>query len=152
MVNSNNAEKYGNKVRTRVCGILIQEHKILLLNHTGLNPENTFWSPPGGGIEFGETIEQTLKREFQEEVSLKIEVKQFLFLNEHIASSLHAIELFYIIESQEEPSLGKDPELDNSLLEMKWFSQKELNLIPNKLKHSIFNQNPSLIQHIIKKR
>lgn len=152
MVNSNNAEKYGNKVRTRVCGILIREHKILLLNHTGLNPENTFWSPPGGGIEFGETIEQTIKREFQEEVNLKIEVKQFLFLNEHIASPLHAIELFYTIDSKEKPSLGKDPELDNSLLEMKWFSQKELNLIPNKLKHSIFNQNPSLIQHIIKKR
>ena len=142
---------YGNKVRVRVCGFLVQKNKILLLNHIGLNPENQFWSPPGGGIEFGETIEQCLIREFQEEVNLKIEVKDFLFINEHIDNNLHAIELFYKVKSEGKPTLGYDPEVVNSLSEMKWMTQYEVNVIPKTTKHTILNKNPSLIHDIIKK-
>ena len=43
---------YGNRVRVRVCGILIQEDKILLINHKGVGEKGSLWAPPGGGLEF----------------------------------------------------------------------------------------------------
>ena len=58
---------YGNRIRIRVCGILIQNEKILLVNHSGLTVSNTFWSPPGGGLKYGESVIQCLEREFLEE-------------------------------------------------------------------------------------
>lgn len=152
MISPANDKQYGGKIRTRVCGLILRDEKILLLNHTGLNKQNTFWSPPGGGIEFGESIEETLKRELKEETNLTIKVGNFLFVNEHIVPPLHAIELFYSIESEDIPRLGNDPEIENSIQNIKWFSQKDIDLVPNQLKHSMFVQNPSVIQYIIEKR
>ena len=70
---------YHGKVRPRVCGILIENNSILLVKHEGLGSAGTLWIPPGGGIEFGETAQEALKREFQEEVDLQIESTKFLF-------------------------------------------------------------------------
>ena len=42
------------KVRVRACGILIENQRILLVKHRGLGAQGYFWSPPGGGMEFGE--------------------------------------------------------------------------------------------------
>ena len=61
---------YGNRVRARACGICIHRGEILLVKHTGLGPEGVLWAPPGGGIEFGESAEDSLKREFKEETGL----------------------------------------------------------------------------------
>ncbi len=35
-----------------------------------------FWSFPGGKLEFGETLENALKREIYEEVGYKVEINQ----------------------------------------------------------------------------
>lgn len=52
-------------------GILIQDGKVLLTqNHSG--PYQGLWGLPGGGIEFGESPEDTLQREFLEETGLSI--------------------------------------------------------------------------------
>lgn len=152
MVSETTKSIYGNKVRVRVCGLLVKDTKLLVLNHTGLNSENSFWSPPGGGIEFGESIEDCLKREFKEEVNLNIQVKDFLFITEHIHDSLHAVELFYHVESNDTPSIGLDPEIPDSFIKMEWKNQKDLDLLPNSIKHSVFQQNPTIIQYIIEKR
>lgn len=50
-------------------GVVLQDSKILLtLKKSG--PYKGLWDLPGGGIEFGETPEDTLKRELLEEVTL----------------------------------------------------------------------------------
>lgn len=55
--------------RMGVYGIAINSDQILLtMNHTGAY--KGLWGLPGGGIEFGETAEQTLRREFREEVAM----------------------------------------------------------------------------------
>ena len=83
---------FGNKLRVRVCGIFIQDDKILLVNHKGLTQTGNFWAPPGGGIHFGEPARESLAREFLEETGLKIKVGKFLFINEYISKPLHTIE------------------------------------------------------------
>ena len=58
-------------------GILIDaEGRILLGQRPAGKPYAGYWEFPGGKIESGETIEQALSREFQEE--LGIDIKTFL--------------------------------------------------------------------------
>lgn len=115
---------YGNRLRVRVCGICIEDGKILLVNHRGVISSQDVWLPPGGGLEAGETITACLEREFLEETGLVIEVEKFLFKREFIHLPLHAIELFFQVKVQSgELRKGTDPELDeaNQLIkDLRW--------------------------------
>jgi 8-oxo-dGTP diphosphatase len=103
---------FGNRLRIRVCGILIRGDEILVVGHRGLGSKGYFWAPPGGGMEFGSSAEENLIREFSEETGLEIKVKRFLFVQEVLAQPLHALELFFEVE-QSGGSLitGQDPEM-----------------------------------------
>lgn len=103
---------FGNRLRVRVCGICIENDSILLIRHINLGEKGVLWSPPGGGMEFGETAEEALKREFEEETGLKIKVNQFLFVNEFLKPPLHGIELFFLVEILSGKLVhGYDPEI-----------------------------------------
>lgn len=132
-----------NQVRVRVVGILIEDEKILLLKHNSLGELGYLWSPPGGGVEFGETAEEALVREFKEETNLIVDIQEFLFTNEMINGKLHAIELFFLVKRVSgEIKLGSDPEFTNEnqiLTDLYFFSNDELNLIPSKAIHNTFN-------------
>lgn len=137
-------ELYGNRVRVRVCGIWITNDRILLINHAIYQGESEFWSPPGGGIEFGESSIAALEREFVEETGQAPKVGDLLFVNEFIKPPLHAIELFYKIEALGEGiTLGQDPELDSDhqiIKNLRYFSIGELKLLPqNSLHASLLN-------------
>lgn len=120
--------QYGNQLRVRVCGICVQKGKILLVNHSGMNESGEFWSPPGGGLQFGETIEDCLKREFLEETSTVISVGSFLKINEFVQPPLHAIELFYEVKIlSSEIEIGFDPEMEEQIIkDVKWLSFEEV--------------------------
>jgi len=105
-------EEFGNKLRIRVCGLLVEHEKILMVNHHGLNESDDFWGPPGGGMDFSESAEETLKREFKEEVGIHVEIEEFAFVHEYLSPPLHAIELFFHVRKIEgEVSIGFDPEM-----------------------------------------
>ncbi|PWK29244.1 8-oxo-dGTP diphosphatase [Arcicella aurantiaca] len=120
--------QYGNHLRVRVCGICVQDGKILLINHSGMNESGEFWSPPGGGLQFGETIEECLKREFLEETNTIISVGNFLKINEFVKPPLHAIELFYEVKIVSgDIQIGFDPEMEQQIIkEVKWLSFEEV--------------------------
>jgi ADP-ribose pyrophosphatase YjhB (NUDIX family) len=105
---------YAGQVRVRVCGLLVHEGAILLTAHRGLLPNgDLFWSPPGGGWQFGESVQECLKREFREETGLTITPGRFLHLHEFGSSKLQALELFFAVtptEGSSPPRLGTDPE------------------------------------------
>ena len=105
-------EHFGNRLRVRVCGICIEDQKVLLINHHSLNQNGDFWSPPGGGMDYSENAEECLKREFQEETGVEIEIEKFLFVHEYLSPPLHAIELFFLVKRiSGEIELGYDPEM-----------------------------------------
>lgn len=138
-------EIYGNKIRIRACGLLIKNDALLLIKHIGIGDSGYLWSPPGGGVEFNETIETALKREFKEECNLDINVNEFLYINEYIHSPLHAIELFYAVElqnAQQVHALGFDPETTKTpiITDLKYFNLTELNnSTPNTIHSSTLN-------------
>lgn len=55
--------------RSGAYGVIVQDSKILLTRHTA-GPFTGLWGLPGGGIEFGESPEEALRRELLEEVAL----------------------------------------------------------------------------------
>jgi ADP-ribose pyrophosphatase YjhB (NUDIX family) len=63
--------------RTGVYGIAIKDGKLLLVKQCK-GPHSGKWELPGGGIEAGETAEDTLRREFREEVGMSFDNMQFL--------------------------------------------------------------------------
>lgn len=139
---------FENMVRVRVCGILKKANKILLLKHRGIGEGGYLWSPPGGGVEFGQSLTETLKREFLEETCISVEVDEFLFANEHIDEKHHALEFFFNVRHiSGELKLGYDPELpkDKQMLEeAKFFSFKELESLNKEYLHSAFHISKSL--------
>lgn len=42
------------------------------------------WEFPGGGVDFGERLEQTIRREFREEYGMEIAVERLLHVADHI--------------------------------------------------------------------
>ena len=61
-----------------VKGVILVEDRVLLLKRS--DEDGSFWEIPGGRMEAGEAIEQTLRRELQEELPgiARIEVGQIL--------------------------------------------------------------------------
>lgn len=140
---------FGNHVRVRACGICLQANKLLLVNHQGVVPGN-FWAPPGGGIQFNETAQQCILREFEEETGLQVSVQGFLFTCEFIRNPLHAIELFFQVEvTGGVLKIGRDPEMGTHqiLSGLKYFTWEEIKATPKEELHGIFKiaQNPAKI-------
>ena len=69
-----NEPTFRNKLRVRVCGLLVQADAVLLAQVHSPVTENLVWTPPGGGLQFGEQMDDCLKREFAEETNVDIAV------------------------------------------------------------------------------
>jgi 8-oxo-dGTP diphosphatase len=133
-------DHYGNRLRVRVCGILVEKDQILLVRHAGIGEQGYFWCAPGGGLEFGETLNQCLQREFREETGLEIEVQEFYSHYEFLQLPLHAIELFYKVKrTGGELKTGTDPETpDLKVIDaVEWISIRQLSKFPVNTMHPI---------------
>jgi len=136
-------QAYSGKVRVRVGGLLLRDGAMLLAAHRGLLPkEAPFWSPPGGGWQFGESIRAALVREFWEETGLNIRVGRFLHLHEFNSGELQALELFFevLAEDAAQPQLGHDPEHepDQQLLtKLAWHTPRQLLQLPPAQVHPV---------------
>ena len=82
----------------RPSGILIENNRILLVKQF-VSPTRG-WSMPGGKLEPGETIEQCLVREWQEETGLDIRVKELLYITDRFRNSnTHVVHMTFLLES-----------------------------------------------------
>lgn len=120
--------------RVRVAGILIEDDKILLIEH--LKKDKRYWLVPGGGVDWGESTAEALIREYKEETNLDISVEKFLFLSETIApdKQKHVINLYFQIKvlknSIENMQLGDE----KNLIDLRFITKNEIEnikLYPN---------------------
>jgi len=74
------------RFNVRVYGILINDQKQVLVSDELIRGK--FYTKfPGGGLEYGEGTRDCLKREFQEEMNLKVEVAEHLYTTDHFQQS-----------------------------------------------------------------
>lgn len=87
--------------RVRVAGYVQRDQSVLLVRHE--KGDHSYWLLPGGGVEYGESLEEALVREFSEEVSLDVEIGPLLFVNDSIApdGSRHMIQLAFRVDIDE---------------------------------------------------
>lgn len=100
------------EIRIRVGGIILQEDKMLLIAHQ--KDGDIYWLLPGGGVIFGENLEDALKREFMEELNIGVSVGDMTFLSDSIAPSgeRHIINIcFRCSHVSGEYATGKDMRL-----------------------------------------
>jgi len=71
------------RLRVRVAGIIIEDGKILLIAHK--KKKDVYWLLPGGGVDFGESLEEALKRELMEELGVSVEVEDIFCVIDSIA-------------------------------------------------------------------
>ncbi|MFN3428711.1 MAG: NUDIX domain-containing protein [Candidatus Sericytochromatia bacterium] len=82
--------------RVRVAAVVVRGDRLLMVRQR--KGENTYWLLPGGGLDYGESIEACARREVFEETGLEIEIKKFLYLSEAIApdQSRHILNVYVL--------------------------------------------------------
>lgn len=92
----------------RAAGILIRDGKVLLQKPTN----DTGYAFPGGHVAFGETNEETLIREFKEEIAADIKVNELKWVGELFfpwgERSCHQICLYYAVSLKYEAQIPLD--------------------------------------------
>ena len=91
-----------NQIRPLAVAVVRHKNKILAMEGYDSVKQETFYRLIGGGIEFGEKAEDTVVREFREELGLDIKVTRFLGTSENIftyeGKPGHEIVLFFEAE------------------------------------------------------
>lgn len=113
----NQSEKIRPRVGVGVC--VFKEGKVLLGKRKGAHGAGE-WAPPGGHLEFGESVEDCATRELMEETGLKaLSVQTGIWSNDVIDGSKHYITLFAVVDQFEgEPQLLEP----NKCEEWRWFA------------------------------
>ncbi len=93
----------------RVYGILVNEQRQVLVSDE-LIRGNRYTKFPGGGLEYGEGTRDCLKREFMEEMNLKVEVDSHLYTTDYFQESAfhpgqQIISIYYFVHPLEEISV-----------------------------------------------
>lgn len=88
--------------RLTVDAIIVRDEKILLIKR-GHEPYRGYWALPGGFVEWGETVEEALKREVLEETGLDVEIKKLVgvYSEPDRDPRGHSISIAYTCESTE---------------------------------------------------
>lgn len=94
----------------RVYGILLDKNKRVLISDEFIRG-NYFTKFPGGGLEFGEGTRDCLKREFNEETGLDVEIKEHIYTTDFFQISTfnnsdQIISIYYLVECSDISALN----------------------------------------------
>jgi len=86
----------------RAYGILVHEGAVALVRSSNPNHNPPLWWLPGGGIDFGETPEQSLTREFKEETGLSVTAPALLSVTGDVrkrdnGDRIHTVRIIYTV-------------------------------------------------------
>lgn len=128
------------RVRIGVYGVAVQRNHLLLTQLSSRDRDVGRWTLPGGGMEFGETPHETLRREFYEETGLVPEIRTVVDVRSYLPRpELHVIQMIFEVEAQGEPRVI---EVDGSTADAGWFPTHAVASMPT----------VSLVDHLLQLR
>lgn len=147
-------------MRKAVRAIIIKDNKLLTMHRNKFG--QAYYTLPGGGIDFGETAEETLKREVREETNLHVTNHRLVFVEE--AGDPFGTQYVYLCEVsgddmrlQEDSDEAKINQLGQNLYKPHWLPLEKLaksTFLSDKLKDAIlkavregFPDKPTTIEH-----
>ncbi|TGB01221.1 NUDIX hydrolase [Halobacillus salinus] len=138
----------------RAAGILIEDDHILFHRQQ----KDSYWALPGGGVEIGESTNESIVREWREELGEDITVASTLWVTENFFTykqqPLHELAFYYLVQRkqgkvQTEPFSGKE----GDRLIYQWLPLRDLHhydIRPTFL-HKRLNEIPDSPEHLILK-
>ena len=139
------------KIYIGVYGIIINEGKILLIKKAR-GPYKGMYDLPGGGVEYGESFEKTLEREFIEETGIEIKSFKFIQNNQFTVEyknskgeeqGLHHVGIYYSVEMGGDNNIKTGADGEDSLgaeyIDIKKLSDVEISPIARPVVESFLN-------------
>ncbi len=113
------------KIIIVVSGLIVNnDKKFLLTKRVDKNSHNNKWQIPGGGLEFGEKPEKTLKREIKEELGVEIEIIKLIpKIFSEVFGDYQLIFINYLCQLKDEKS---SIILNEEASEYGWFTFKQV--------------------------
>ena len=113
--------KFKNPVLT-TDGLILEKNKILLVKRA-IYPFSGYWGLPGGHVDYGERLEEALKREMKEELGIKVKIKKLIgvYSDPKRDPRYHTVSVVYYCQKNK----GKI-KLNYESSEFKFFSLKNL--------------------------
>jgi 8-oxo-dGTP diphosphatase len=113
------------KPTIRVAGLLASEGRILMVEQG--RGEERYWLLPGGGVRFGESLADALRREIREELDLRVGVGHLLAIVESISPqpdyAKHVVHLVFEVSAA--PEAMPEPQ-DVSVLNAAFLGETQL--------------------------
>ena len=108
-----------------MAGLLAADERILMVEQA--RGDERYWLLPGGGVRFGETLADALKRELREEVGLRVGVGRLLAIVESISPDpqYHKHVVHLVFEISASPEAQPEP-LDEAVLTATYLNELEL--------------------------
>lgn len=144
-----------------VGAVIINDQGKIFLAKRGQKSRNErgLWQIPGGGVEFGETLEDALKREVKEEHGIDVDIIKLLGVADHriSAEKQHWVSPVFLCRLKSgTPQILESDKCD----EIGWFNREETQKIPlassiqgslHKFADEIFDGHDRLIQTFLEK-
>ncbi|SES42332.1 NUDIX hydrolase [Psychrobacillus sp. OK032] len=141
----------------RVAGLLIHDDKLLIMK----DEDQSYYYVPGGRVMLNETSEDAVKREIREELSIEVNVKRLLWVNENffveatLQEKFHEICFFYLVELKNDEFISRGNEFtvnENGKIHTYYWKYleelKDINLYPLFLKERI-TELPMSVDHVV---
>lgn len=144
--------------KSRVAGIVINDNKVLAVKMM----DNPYFCLPGGHIKFGESSDEAVLREMEEEINCKFKINKIIAIIENFyekkGSRFHEIGYYYLVDNLEKLNFNDYSRIENDEgilknLEFKWISLDELHnydFRPENIKTQLINNFFNLNHYIIK--
>ena len=121
-----NEREYPSVPKIGVGGLVVDKGKLLLIRRA-YEPSSGLWSIPGGLLEVGESLEEAVVREIEEETGIKVEVKELLdVLNFVIKDEAGKVKYHYVLIDFLAKPVGGELRPSRETLDVRWVSLKDI--------------------------